>query len=663
MLKVINVKPGDGITTVIENLWKADARDVILVMPIDSALLQDRISLRILKREAEHSHKNILLVTENKEGRELAEKIGFETKASLPRFIEDQFNKAEVSDLIDAEEPVKKTPAKRGLKKAKIAESPEPEENVLHDMPAGDYELLIKNEVELKEKAERRKIIKAKTLGMGDIVKKEERPSWTEEENEEEPEAATEEEFSEKETTEKPEEDFWNLEPHLKVGPEEKVFSAKEDSSLEEPETEKPDFPVRLMNKNFSPGKAKSFFSREKISWRQPAEPPKEKKWFSFSNPPLKFLNIFIGGVLLVAAAVLYFILPKAEISILPKSETSDFKHVIIADKSITKIDENSFKIPAQLIKLDEKTSQEFPTTGQRQLNEKAHGIITVYNEYSSATQGLVEKTRFVSESGKVFRITKSITIPGAKIVDGKIVASSIDVEVIADQPGEDYNIGPSKFTIPGFQGSPKYDSFYGRSKDSMIGGAQGLAKVVSQDDYDKAKQTLWQGLQLKLGQEMKGQLPSGLKLLDEAEKIEMGQVVSSVEVGSRADNFSLEVKGTATVLLFDENDLRSLQKKELENQKADDRKIGGDSQFTYQDVKADFSRGQLSFNAGSQQKIIWLVDEEQIKQAIAGKTADGVKEIFNQHAEIKNAKVLFWPFWVHKVPANQDKIEIILEE
>ena len=102
----------------------------------------------------------------------------------------------------------------------------------------------------------------------------------------------------------------------------------------------------------------------------------------------------------------------------------------------------------------------------------KASGIITVFNEYSSDSQRLVASTRFLSSSGKIFRAIEDIYIPGAQLNDDEIIPSSIDVEVVANYLGAEYNIGPSDFTIPGFKGTVKYAGFYGKSNTAMNGGS-----------------------------------------------------------------------------------------------------------------------------------------------------------------------------------------------
>jgi hypothetical protein len=371
-----------------------------------------------------------------------------------------------------------------------------------------------------------------------------------------------------------------------------------------------------------------------------------------------KFLFIFVIAAMVLSAAVLYFVLPKAEIELVPKSQIVTQELTVIADKGVSKIDSTSNKIPAQLIKLDKKESKEFSTTGERQVNDKAHGVITVYNEYSSSPQGLVEKTRFTSTDGKIFRTTKAVTIPGAKISEGKIVASSIDVEVEADQAGADYNVAAGRFNIPGFQGTPKYSAFYGISKEAMVGGAVGLMKVVSQDDFDKAKDELWQTLEPLL--DLKGQVPSGFKMLDGSQKSEMVSVESSVAVGSPAEKFTLTIKGTSAVLIFIEDDIYKLVEEKIAEQVGTDKEFANsEKRVEYQAVEADFSKGQLRVSVKVDEKIVWKFNAEELKKEIAGKNEAQVKEVFGQHLELETVRIMLWPFWVKSVPANLDKIKV----
>jgi len=109
----------------------------------------------------------------------------------------------------------------------------------------------------------------------------------------------------------------------------------------------------------------------------------------------------------------------------------------------------------------------------------KASGIITVFNEYSSSPQLLVASTRFLSSDGKIFRTIKDISVPGSEIINDEIIPDSINITVMADYPGIEYNISPSDFTIPGFKGSPKYVGLYGKSNTAMNGGSNDTTEDI----------------------------------------------------------------------------------------------------------------------------------------------------------------------------------------
>lgn len=614
----------------VEYLWETGAEQVYFVVPRDSVFLRNIIGLKLLKREADRLGKTVFLITKDEVGREMAKRVGLISRAIMP----------------------------------KIGEAPGEfsEEEILREMPSQKFESLLEEEIEMKRRAVPR------VRQMSDI-----RPKEVEAEKVKEilpsPAEPVEEEivsaepemvgpaFFEPQDIEIKKEEFLPEPPEEsseKLADEMSVRqwpAAREFFPEEEPEQKK----EKKLAKRWGAGwlaKIRRFFVRTSKPFRRYSE----KKSFITSN----FLIIFISAVVLIAALVLYFVLPKAEINITPKTEAFSQDLNLVADKGIAKPDFTQNKIPAQLIKLEKKQSQEFSATGQRQINEKASGTVTIYNEYSSSPQVLVEKTRFVSDSGKVFRLTRALTIPGAKIQEGKIVASSVDAPVVADQAGEEYNIGPSKFTIPGFQGSPKYSTFYARSGAAMSGGAAGIFRVVSQEDFDKAKNELWQSLQPALDREFRAQIPAGFKIIDNALQEEMGFVSSDVGVGGRAEKFTLTLKGAATVLLFDEKDILELANKKIaEKIKDPDKSQGKIEQIDYRESQADFSKGQLSFKTKISGKIIWKINREQLQKEIIGKDENEVKKILTQHQEIDKAQILFWPFWVKSVPNSLDKVKV----
>jgi len=649
MAKTINLKPEEEITSVIERLWETGEEEIFLVAPKGCLLLKNIIGLKLLKREADRLGKELVIITKDEVGREMAKRVGLSSRVSLPKQKEADFD----------------------------------DEEVFHEVSPKKFEALLEEQVEVRRHSP------SGHLGMSDIrpkgklgvsnkiIREIKREEIITENN------FDDEEIEKKEAEQDSDFDFSGQLPEAEpktpsnfsfaklkeedfdeAGAED-IFDETEDEVFDKLEDETEPFVKKASSKKFTFPK----FSFKRPSLNIPfGERRSESKKKTFLGEKLnvpffsgKFLTIFISAALLVALATLYFILPKADIEITPKSESISQSLNVLVDKSLSKIDSAGARIPAQLIKLDKSETKEFEATGQRQVNEKAKGTITVYNEYSSSPQSLVEKTRFTAENGKVFKTTKTVTVPGAKIVDGKIVASSIDIEVVADQPGSDYNVGPGRFSIPGFSGTPKFDAFYGQSKTGIAGGASGLMKVVSQEDYDKAKNSLWESLSAGLGEELKRQIPSGLKLLDFAFKKEIVNTESSTGVGQPADSFTLSLKGSASVILFDEKDIEKIINKKVAD------KIGGIEnliikieQSEYQQSGSiDFSKGQMSLISKIKGKAVWPIDAEAIKKDIAGKNEASMREYFGQNSEVAEVKVSFWPFWVKSVPVNVDKIGI----
>jgi hypothetical protein len=270
-----------------------------------------------------------------------------------------------------------------------------------------------------------------------------------------------------------------------------------------------------------------------------------------------------------------------------------------------------------------------------------------------------VATTRFQSPEGKIFRIDRNIIVPGAEIEEGKIVPSSIEVEVIADQPGTDYNIGPTNFTIPGFKGTPKYASFYAKSKTEMAGGFTGKVKVVLAEDLERAEEDLTEELKNEVNQTIQEQIPTDLKLVEGGLKEKITKV-STVEEGTEADNFTIEIKAIVRALLFKEEDLKSLADLNLISQIRENKMpLPETQQINYEEPVIDWTKGEVTFNLHINEGVVWQIDTAALKKDLAGQSEVEVRSYLANRSEIEKAKVTFWPFWVKRIPLQEKKIEI----
>lgn len=387
-----------------------------------------------------------------------------------------------------------------------------------------------------------------------------------------------------------------------------------------------------------------------------------------FFSPPTssrwpKFLIVFIIMAFLIAGLVSYLILPTTEIVISPKTEEVSLDLSVVGSRAISQIDESLNKIPLQEIEVEKTGEREFQATGEKQISEKATGEITIYNEYSSDPQPLLVRTRFESPEGKIFRTTEAITVPGAKIQEGKIVSSSIEVEVIADQPGDSYNIGPADFTIPGFKGSPKFASFYGKSESNMEGGYVGKVKVVSPEDLEQAEASLTQEVKNEAKQAFQDQIPTDLKVIEEELKEEVEKISASKSEGDEAESFTLEIKATVKAFLYKEEDLKNLVDLNIASQISDDKVVLSETQqIKMDDLTVDWDKQEVAFSLSVKEEVAWKIDTQSLKEDLAGLNELDVRGYLGSLDEIKEAKVSFWPFWVKRVPSQEKKIKIVID-
>lgn len=422
-------------------------------------------------------------------------------------------------------------------------------------------------------------------------------------------------------------------------------------------------------NEQESPEKSEKYFWDKQAGFsesepvKQTTEIPEIKKKYKFNVPsfsrfPWK-LSLFVV-VVIAGAWILLKELPRATITINAKTADWAYNDSILADRA-AKADSKTLTIPNQTFSQKKNLELKFPATGKKQVERKASGKITVYNSYSSDPQPLVANTRFISPEGKLFRLTKNIVVPGAKISEGKIIPSSIETEVMADAAGTDYNIGPVKlFAIPGFKGTPKYQAFYAESKESMSGGFIGEVGYPTANDISAAKQNIAKALEDGLKAAVYSQIPAEFKILPDASRFAVNNQTVKEEVDAD-NNFSIFSEATMNVVGFRESDLLAVLIKRAEEEQSSEYEVVS-KELNYGNARADFDSGKMSFLINFKTKLRQKIDLESLKNNIAGKSEPDLRAIIFALSGVDSANISLWPFWVSKVPLDQAKVTIKIQ-
>ena len=317
--------------------------------------------------------------------------------------------------------------------------------------------------------------------------------------------------------------------------------------------------------------------------------------------------------------------------------------------------------LPLYYYNTDFNYSNNYEATGAKEGGvSKTSGEIVVYNEFSKEPQVLIATTRFESPDGLIFRTTQRITVPGYTLdKTGKIVAGTTTVTVTADGEGEKYNLEPTKFTIPAFEGSPRYDKIYGISNTKFEGGGSTQVKVITAQDIATARGKIAEYAYEKAKEEITSQMPQDMKLLDQASKIQINKIEVKAKEGEERSNFEATISGTFSILVFDERDIKKyLSEKELTPLVSNDL-FSTQYQLTYSNPQISFENRTLSLHLKVNEIVVPNVDTLTFKQSIAGKDINTLKTEILKFPGIKEVNVSIWPFWLQKLPTNLDRINI----
>lgn len=652
--KIIYIEIDEEITSIIDRITESESEQLILVVPKGAKLFQSVVNLKFLKKESERIGKEIIMVASDPVVAALIKEVGLPVKEKL-EFGED------IEPNLDGwpgENEYHKPPVKvydiigPGTSFSKIVPA------IPKKKPVYNEETEVK--ISLRS-ADTKKV--EKDFSVPEI--------YAPEEIEETPEIAQSKDYTKPEEikpagqkTRKIEEEFLS---GIDVLPE--FLSQNEERDVRnEPNIKRvlrrtPSFSLNVVSDFFSGLIGKIFSGKAEETVSDIISEDRALFGSKLLSPrPFKILILFIIVSVIITASSFYFILPSAKVEVVSKKDKLNFDFTVSVDKNISQI--SGDKIPGQLVQIEKTLKREFSATGKKTAAaQKAKGIITVYNAFGTSPQSLIATTRFLSSSGKLFRLDESIVVPAAKIENGKIIPSSIDAKVTADQSGEEYNIGPSDFTIPGFQGGPKYAGFYGKSKSEMTGGSTGGSQTASTDDAEKAKEELTNELKEQLHDELLTKIPSDLKFLEDAQEESVSFSVVSLENNGNSGKFEARAKMTLKALLFKESDLNIWLDQNMNLKVPENFILVTDTRnviYSRPDLK--LIQGVMSLPFNVEQQIIGKIDEKSLKSLLAGKDKEEIRGVITQEPGIESAVVTFWPFWVSKAPVSTNKIKITIQ-
>lgn len=375
-------------------------------------------------------------------------------------------------------------------------------------------------------------------------------------------------------------------------------------------------------------------------------------------RPPKRRFGIWIVAlvalcVALVAGVLLFF--PGTTVTITPRSQTVPFDSVTLFTaypKETAPPNSIGYTIFSQVFE----DSAVVEANGIEKVEEQASGKITIYNEHSASPVRLIKNTRFQSPDGHIFRIPASVDVPGKTGTPG-----SIEVTVVADAAGEEYNVPPGRFTLPGLRSTPDmYEKVYARSTTAFTGGFIGNRPAVPEATLDAARAEIRNRLTEKVNGLAAATTP-GTFTFPTLARMSFETLPPREESGG---NVRINEKVTVTMPLFDEGSFANA--------------VGGAVSASAEghtltlvrssDLSASSSLATLVpgesfvFSLSGVGQLIWNVDEEAVKTALLGKEETAFESIIGAFPSVDTARARITPLWAKTFPKDPSRITIEVE-
>lgn len=368
---------------------------------------------------------------------------------------------------------------------------------------------------------------------------------------------------------------------------------------------------------------------------QRPVPPP--------SRNSFPYVIALIALIIIAVAAALLFYFSGAKIEVTPSTASVTVQSSFTAGPADD--------LPFTLVTAKKTATASVPSSGTKQSDTPASGSITIYNSQVKA-QTLIANTRFATQAGLIFRIHKSVTIPGGSSEKpGSVVAT-----VYADKPGSMYDVGPTSFTVPGLAGTPEASAVYARSTSAMTGGASGTVPVVDPTAEAEAVASL----ESSMGSDLVSTLsvPQGYVLLPGAATTTFEELAPTAS--DTAGQASIVVEADTVGVAFPESAfVEAIAVASASSSNGGTLGQGTSLTLTPTSAFPATSSDTFSFSLAGNAVIVSQVNPSTIATAVAGKTREQARVALANYPEVKRAVLVLRPFWRSTFPEDPSAITV----
>ncbi|MBI2007556.1 MAG: baseplate J/gp47 family protein [Candidatus Blackburnbacteria bacterium] len=389
----------------------------------------------------------------------------------------------------------------------------------------------------------------------------------------------------------------------------------------------------------------------------------------SFGSGAFRFAGIFavVFFFLLALGGVLYWYLPKAQITVYVAPKTLEKSVEFTADPQVSVISQADKTVPARKLETSVSGEKTGRASGTKTVGDRAKGKVVIYNAGGSTTL----------KSGVVFTGPNSLKFTldsDTPVASGSSSAnpSRTTVSVTASDIGAQYNlVSGTEFSVGNFAKS----ALSAKNEEVLSGGTSREVSAVSKEDAA----TLEKELSEELLQKGAGSIGASLKkedvLIEGSALLEPTSKTFSNKVGEETTTLKLSIEGKVIAFVMPADALNALIKAALESDIPSGFVLRQDQvEVSYKrkeqeerKEKKETVKEQNIFIAEVKANLLPKVDTDQISRAVAGKYQNVAKDYLAKIPGFTRAEVDFsirLPGKLETLPRipKNIKVEVIAE-
>lgn len=365
--------------------------------------------------------------------------------------------------------------------------------------------------------------------------------------------------------------------------------------------------------------------------------------------------KLFFGGAGFIAFVVFMVwatqYAPAARIIITAKTSSAPVSTAVkLIGTGATDISKGTIQSIVKQLKKD--VSVEFTATGKEKKGDKSTGTITLSNSDNSDPIEVLAGSVF-SKGDYNFVTTATVNVPGADVVRGEIVAGTINVGIVAEEIGSEYNLTAGNY-VSSVDG-------VAATASATTGGSSHDAVVVTADDILKANQMLMELSSDSVKKQLTKQFVNGEFVIADSFTVDRADAVSTPAVGGEltAGKAKLTSATTFSITAIAKSEIQAYLKEIINKQVSNNQRIYDDGIDEVKLVSYSKIDTQETVNITTTGKIGPDISEAIIKKLVKGKGYGDVQSTLGSIKGVSDVDTKFSYFWVTTVPDDLKKITV----